>query len=44
MSAMPDELGTVAAVGSVAGVPTFTAASRYRLAIGRLRRALEAKR
>jgi RNA polymerase sigma-70 factor (ECF subfamily) len=35
---------TFAEVGRVAGVPTFTAASRYRLAIARLRRALEAKR
>jgi RNA polymerase sigma-70 factor (ECF subfamily) len=34
---------TFAEVGSVAGVPTFTAASRYRLAIARLRRALETK-
>ena len=32
---------TFAAVGAVTGVPTFTAASRYRLAIARLRRALE---
>lgn len=35
---------TFAAVGAVAGVPTFTAASRYRLAIARLRRALEIER
>ena len=32
---------TFAAIGAVTGVPTFTAASRYRLAIARLRRALE---
>jgi RNA polymerase sigma-70 factor, ECF subfamily len=32
---------TFAAIGDVTGVPTFTAASRYRLAIARLRRALE---
>lgn len=32
---------TFAAVGDVTGVPTFTAASRYRLGIARLRRALE---
>ena len=34
---------TFAAIGDVTGVPTFTAASRYRLAIGRLRKALEAR-
>jgi RNA polymerase sigma-70 factor, ECF subfamily len=32
---------TFADIGRVAGVPTFTAASRYRLAIRRLRRLLE---
>jgi RNA polymerase sigma-70 factor (ECF subfamily) len=32
---------TFAAIGRVVGVPTFTAASRYRLAIGRLRRSME---
>ena len=35
---------TFAAIGGVTGVPTFTAASRYRLAIARLRRALEMER
>jgi len=34
---------TFAAIGDVTGVPTFTAASRYRLAIARLRRAMEAQ-
>ena len=32
---------TFAAIGEVVGVPTFTAASRYRLGIATLRRALE---
>ncbi len=32
---------TFAEIGSITGVPTFTAASRYRLAISRLRRLLE---
>jgi len=32
---------TFAAIGRVVGVPTFTAASRYRLAIRRLRRLVE---
>jgi RNA polymerase sigma-70 factor (ECF subfamily) len=32
---------TFAAIGRITRVPTFTAASRYRLAIGRLRRLLE---
>jgi RNA polymerase sigma-70 factor (ECF subfamily) len=32
---------TFAAIGSITGVPTFTAASRYRLGIARLRRLLE---
>lgn len=35
---------TFAAIGAVTGVPTFTAASRYRLGIARLRRALEVTR
>jgi RNA polymerase sigma-70 factor (ECF subfamily) len=32
---------TFAAIGKITGVPTFTASSRYRLAIARLRRFLE---
>ncbi len=32
---------TFAAIGAVTGVPTFTAASRYRLGIARLRRVME---
>jgi len=32
---------TFAAVGDVVGVPTFTAASRYRLGVGKLRRLME---
>jgi RNA polymerase sigma-70 factor (ECF subfamily) len=32
---------TFAAIGEITGVPTFTAASRYRLAIQKLRRRLE---
>jgi RNA polymerase sigma-70 factor (ECF subfamily) len=32
---------TFAAIGTITGVPTFTAASRYRLGIARLRRLLE---
>ncbi len=32
---------TFAEIGTIAGVPTFTAASRYRLGIDRLRRLLE---
>jgi len=32
---------TFAAIGRITGVPTFTAASRYRMAIARLRRLLE---
>jgi DNA-directed RNA polymerase specialized sigma24 family protein len=32
---------TFARIGRITGVPTFTAASRYRLGIGRLRRLLE---
>jgi len=32
---------TFAAIGRVVGVPTFTAASRYRLAMARLRRSME---
>jgi RNA polymerase sigma-70 factor, ECF subfamily len=34
---------TFAEIGDVTGVPTFTAASRYRLGVGRLRRALGVK-
>ncbi len=34
---------TFAAIGDVTGVSTFTAASRYRLAIARLRRAMEGR-
>jgi len=33
--------GTFAAIGDIVGVPTFTAASRYRLGIARLRRLME---
>ena len=32
---------TFAAIGDIVGIPTFTAASRYRLGIARLRRAME---
>ncbi|MCD4749702.1 MAG: hypothetical protein K8R59_10040, partial [Thermoanaerobaculales bacterium] len=32
---------TFAAIGDVLGIPTFTAASRYRLALRRLRRLME---
>jgi RNA polymerase sigma-70 factor (ECF subfamily) len=35
---------TFAVIGAITGVPTFTAASRYRLGIERLRRLLEDKR
>ncbi len=35
---------TFAAIGDITGVPTFTAASRYRLGIERLRRLVEEKR
>jgi RNA polymerase sigma-70 factor (ECF subfamily) len=35
---------TFAVIGDITGVPTFTAASRYRLGIERLRRLLEEKR
>jgi RNA polymerase sigma-70 factor (ECF subfamily) len=34
---------TFAAIGEIAGVPTFTAASRYRLGIAKLRRLMEGK-
>jgi RNA polymerase sigma-70 factor (ECF subfamily) len=34
---------TFAAIGNIVGVPTFTAASRYRLGIARLRRLMEGK-
>jgi RNA polymerase sigma-70 factor (ECF subfamily) len=34
---------TFAAIGDITGVPTFTAASRYRLGIERLRRLMEKK-
>lgn len=34
---------TFAAIGDIAGVPTFTAASRYRLGIAKLRRLMEGK-
>lgn len=34
---------TFAAIGDIVGVPTFTAASRYRLGIARLRRLMEGK-
>lgn len=34
---------TFAAIGDVMGIPTFTAASRYRLGIARLRRAMEVR-
>jgi RNA polymerase sigma-70 factor (ECF subfamily) len=34
---------TFAAIGDITGVPTFTAASRYRLGIARLRRLMESK-
>lgn len=36
--------GTFAAIGRVTGVPAFTAASRYRLGIGKLRRLMETPR
>ena len=35
---------TFATIGRITGVPAFTAASRYRLGIGKLRRLLERKR
>jgi RNA polymerase sigma-70 factor (ECF subfamily) len=34
---------TFAAIGNIVGVPTFTAASRYRLGIAKLRRLMEGK-
>jgi len=34
---------TFAAIGDITGVPTFTAASRYRLGIERLRRLMEGR-
>jgi RNA polymerase sigma-70 factor (ECF subfamily) len=34
---------TFAAIGDIVGVPTFTAASRYRLGIAKLRRLMEGK-
>jgi len=33
-----------AAIGRITGVPTFTAASRYRLGLGKLRRLMEGRR
>jgi RNA polymerase sigma-70 factor (ECF subfamily) len=35
---------TFAAIGRITGVPTFTAASRYRLGVGKLRRLMEGNR
>lgn len=35
---------TFAAIGRITGVPAFTAASRYRLGIGKLRRLMESSR
>jgi RNA polymerase sigma-70 factor (ECF subfamily) len=35
---------TFAAIGQITGVPTFTAASRYRLGVAKLRRLMEGKR
>jgi len=43
LTGSPEDTADVVAetIGGVVGVPTFTAASRYRLAISRLRRLLE---